>query len=92
MGFWTEQDVLRYIKENNLEICSVYGDIIINDKGLYETTGEKRTGCVWCMLGIHLDREPNRLQRLKITHPNLYDYCINKLNMKEVLDYIGVKY
>lgn len=42
MGFWTEQDVLRYIKENNLEICSVYGDIIINDKGLYETTGEKK--------------------------------------------------
>ena len=47
MGFWTEQDVLRYIKENNLEICSVYGDIIINDKGLYETTGEKRTGWVY---------------------------------------------
>lgn len=92
MGFWKEQDVLEYIVKNNLEICSVYGDIIKNDKGLYETTGEKRTGCVWCMLGIHLDREPNRLQRLKITHPNLYDYCINKLNMKEVLDYIGVKY
>lgn len=47
MGFWTEQDVLRYIKENNLEICSVYGDIIVNDKGLYETTGEKRTGWVY---------------------------------------------
>lgn len=92
MGFWKEQDVLEYIVKNNLEICSVYGDIIKNNKGLYETTGENRTGCVWCMLGIHLDREPNRLQRLKITHPNLYDYCINKLNMKEVLDYIGVKY
>ena len=28
MSFWTEQDVLRYIKENNIPICSVYGDII----------------------------------------------------------------
>lgn len=27
MAFWTEQDVLQYIKENNLEIPSVYGSI-----------------------------------------------------------------
>ena len=92
MGFWTEQDVLRYIKENNLEICSVYGDIIINDKGLYETTVEKRTGCVYCGIGCHLEKEPNRFQRLKETHPKQYNYCINKLKLGEVLDYIGVKY
>lgn len=92
LGFWTEQDILEYIVKNNLKICSVYGDIIKNDKGLYETTGEKRTGCIWCMLGINYDKEPNRFQRLKQTHPNLYEYCINKLNMGEVLDYINVKY
>lgn len=92
MGFWTEQDVLEYIVVNDLEIASVYGDIIKNDKGLWETTGEKRTGCVFCGFGCHLEKEPNRFQRLKITHPNLYNYCINKLNMGEVLDYIGVKY
>ena len=28
MSFWTEQDVLQYIKQNNLPICSVYGDIV----------------------------------------------------------------
>lgn len=28
MSFWTEQDVLLYIKKNNLPICSVYGDIV----------------------------------------------------------------
>lgn len=28
MSFWTEQDVLLYIKENNLPICSVYGNIV----------------------------------------------------------------
>ena len=92
MGFWTEQDVLEYIVINNLEIASVYGDIVKNDKGLWETTGEKRTGCVFCGFGCHLEKEPNRFQRLKQTHPNLYNYCINKLGMGEVLDYINVKY
>lgn len=30
MSFWTEQDVLLYIKTNNLPICSVYGDIVVD--------------------------------------------------------------
>lgn len=28
MSFWTEQDVLLYIKLNNLPICSVYGEVV----------------------------------------------------------------
>ena len=36
MSFWTEQDVLKYIRENNIEICSVYGDIVPD----YEKTEE----------------------------------------------------
>lgn len=31
-------------------------------------------------------------QRLKKTHTKQYNYCINKLKLGEVLDYIGVKY
>ena len=27
LGFWTKQDVLRYVDENDIQICSVYGDI-----------------------------------------------------------------
>lgn len=34
MSFWTEQDVLTYIKENNIPICPVYGDIVIDYKGM----------------------------------------------------------
>lgn len=30
MSFWTEQDVLLYIKLNNLPICSVYGDVVVD--------------------------------------------------------------
>ena len=30
MAFWTEQDILRYIKANDIQICSVYGDIVVD--------------------------------------------------------------
>ena len=34
MAFWTDQDVLLYIKENNLPICSVYGDVVVDYSGM----------------------------------------------------------
>lgn len=96
MGFWTEQDVLQYIFENKLKICSVYGDVVEESDMLgnkyYRTTGEKRSGCIFCMFGCHLEESSNRFERLKYTHPTQYRYCMEKLGLKEVLDYIGVKY
>lgn len=96
LGFWTQNDILEYIYINNLKIASVYGNIVRQENLLgeyqYKTTGCDRTGCVYCLFGINQEQEPNRMQRLKETHPSLYDYCINKLNLKEVLDYINVKY
>ena len=96
LSFWTEQDILHYIKKYDVPYCSVYGDIVIdfNDDtpdeqinvidylGEYEpedrlkTTGCDRTGCIFCMFGCHLEKEPNRFQRLKETHPRQYEYCI----------------
>lgn len=76
MSFWTEQDVLQYIKENNLEIASVYGDIVDNGKCGLKCTGCHRTGCIYCGFGAHLDKE-SRFVRLKQTHPKHYDFCIN---------------
>lgn len=38
MSFWTEQDVLQYIKENNISIAPVYGDIVCVDD-YYQDTG-----------------------------------------------------
>ena len=70
----------------------MYGDIVINDNNKLELTGVNRTGCMFCMFGVHLEKEPNRFQKMKNTHPQLYDYCINKLNLKEVLEFIGVPY
>ena len=92
MSFWTEQDVLQYIKQNNLPIASVYGDIQyandpdqlrifdcgVDDCGTEKlaTSGCSRTGCVFCGFGCHLEKEPSRFQRLKQTHPRQYEYCI----------------
>lgn len=47
---------------------------------------------MFCMFGCHLEKEPNRFQRMKVTHPKQYEYCMNQLGLKEVLEYIGVPY
>lgn len=77
ISFWTEQDVLQYIKEKNIKIASVYGKIIYkeNNKKLC-TTGCDRTGCIFCAFGAHLEEGKSRFERLKETHPRQYEYCI----------------
>lgn len=89
-------DRTRCIIKNNIPIASIYGDIISDDKGKIQTTGVARTGCIFCCYGCHLEKEPNRFQRLKITHPKIYEYCMKStadggLGLKDVLDFIGVK-
>lgn len=96
LSFWTEQDILEYLRMYNLEYASVYGDIEETDNGL-KTTGCTRTGCMFCMFGCTQDKAPNRFQRMKETHPRQYDYCMRPLDqkglgLKEVLEYIGVPY
>lgn len=87
MSFWTEQDVLQYIKENNIPIASVYGDVVYKDEDgfMYQdsicggklcTTGCGRTGCIFCAFGAHLEKGESRFERLKRTHPRQYEYCI----------------
>ena len=108
MSFWTEQNVLHYLKDFNIPCCSVYGDIkaagqfdgqiTISEKvDVLETTGCNRTGCIFCMFGVHLEKGENRFQRLKHTHPKQYDYCMRPVNEKglglaDVLDFIGVEH
>lgn len=97
MSFWTEQDVLNYILSKGLNYASVYGDILKDENGNYYTTGCDRTGCMFCMFGVHLEDEPNRFQRMKETHPKLYEYCMRPwdeggLGLDEVLTYINVEH
>lgn len=92
MSFWTEQDILQYLITYKIPYASIYGDIIKNRKGKLETTGAERTGCMFCCYGIQCEKEPNRFQRMKVTHPKQYDYCIHKLGIGKILDFIGAKY
>ena len=87
LAFWTEQDILHYIKQYGLQIAEIYGDICYQDEdGMYydnplfndsmklTTTGVKRTGCIFCMFGITQDTE--RFLRLKESEPKKYDYVM----------------
>lgn len=40
LAFWTEQDVLHYIKEFNIPICSVYGDIVYDERKSEQLEGQ----------------------------------------------------
>lgn len=93
MAFWLQTDVLQYILDNGLTMASVYGDIVRNAEGKLVTTGEDRTGCIWCLFGIDQDNRGgklNRIQRLAVTHPQLHKHCTETLGIAQVLDFIGV--
>ena len=97
LSFWTEQDILQYIQDYNLEYASVYGDIVADDNGNLYTSGCDRTGCMFCLFGCHLQKGKNRFQLMKETHPRQYDYCMRPveekgLGIQQVLEYIGVPY
>ena len=91
LSFWTEQDILAYLVRFQIEIASVYGDIVSVDKdgneydprsmifgpcGNLKCTGCQRTGCIFCGFGFHLEKGETRFQRLAKTHPRQYEYSI----------------
>lgn len=80
LSFWTDDDIWAYMKQFNVHYSKIYD------------MGYDRTGCMFCMFGVHLEKGENRFQRMAVTHPKQYDYCINKLGCGKVLDYIGVDY
>lgn len=110
LGPWTKQDVLRFAyvhmgKEIELPdgssytfaIAPVYGEIEKDLQGIFHLTGEQRTGCMYCAFGVTEEKEPNRFQRMQISHPKHYRLCMKPveeggLGMKEVLSYMDVPY
>lgn len=104
MSFWTENDVLEYIKRFNLPYCEVYGEIVptgqvveIAGKQVEEltTTGCERTGCMFCMFGAHLETpDKARFVVMKDSHPKQYEYCMRSvedggLGIKDVIDWLS---
>ena len=80
LSIWVEEDIWKYIKDFQLAYSKIYD------------MGYDRTGCMFCMFGIHMDKCPNRFQKMSKTHPQIHNYCINKLGLKKVLDFMGIPY
>jgi 3'-phosphoadenosine 5'-phosphosulfate sulfotransferase (PAPS reductase)/FAD synthetase len=78
LSIWTEADVWSYIRSRNIPYSSIYD------------MGYERTGCIFCMFGVHMEKPPNRFQRMKLTHPRLWAYCMDKLGLRAVADYMDV--
>lgn len=77
IAFWSHQDVLDYIRITGCPYSKAY------DKGYV------RTGCMFCMFGVDRDGTPNRFQRLSVTHPAIWKYCMDKLGIRSVMEYLG---
>lgn len=85
LSIWTDADLWAYHEMRGMPHCELYD------------MGYERTGCAFCMFGVHREKCPNRFQLMAETHPKLYDYCIrpveaNGLGLASVLDYLNVPY
>ena len=60
-----------------------------------KTTGCRRTGCMFCGFGCHLEKDgEGRFERMKATHPKQYDYIMRPaeeggLDFKNVIDWLN---
>lgn len=97
MSFWTEQDVLRYLYEYQIPFADAYGEIV-KENERFSTTGEKRTGCVFCLFAISDEKEyPNKFERLREAEPKKYDFCMKSieeggLGLSLPLQWLNIEY
>lgn len=76
LSFWTETDILCYLKTYNVPYCDVYGEIVCeNDK--YKCLGCQRTGCSYCGFGLGVVKNNNKFIELKKFAPKQYDFSLS---------------
>lgn len=68
--FWTDEDIWNYINLYKLKYSPIYD------------MGYKRTGCMFCLFGCQ-NKEETKFKLMEKTHPQLYNYCMNKLELKK---------
>ncbi len=78
LGFWLEQDIWKYLDEFNVPYSEIYNK------------GTSRTGCMFCLFGLHMEKEPNRFQRMYETHPKQWKFCMKTLGLSEVLQFLKI--
>lgn len=98
LGFWPKQEVIQYAVEQQIPLCSVYGEAVKDENGQWRFTREQRTGCCICAFGCHLEEEPNRFQRLRASdvtsHRKICEYGMriknNGVTYEEALHHVGI--
>lgn len=92
ISFWTENDILSYIHEYNLEIAEVYGNIVVDNKEqidgqitIQELLGDY-TDCKFCTTGCKrtgcifclfgITQDLFRIYNLQKQEPKLADYVL----------------
>lgn len=100
-AIFTRQDLLQLALDLNVPVPEIYGTIERNEDGALYTTGADRTGCSMCGFGIHLEKRPNRFDKLRERNPKEWEYLMYHLTQDNdgtwygwgrVLDYIGVQW
>lgn len=83
MLFWSKGDSFAYNLIEDIPYSKIYD------------MGYDKTGCTFCLFGLKQEREStgsNRFQKMRKTHPKYYKINMEKLGLKEVLDFIGEPY
>lgn len=76
LAFWTQNDIWEYIEKYKVSYCDIY------NKGI------EHTGCAFCLFGIQYDKG-KRFRILKKLYPKLFNFCMDKLEIKKVLNYFN---
>lgn len=101
-GPFLRQDILQLVKDLNVPVPIIYGEIATMPDGTLYTTRAQRTGCSMCGFGIHMESRPHRFDRLREENRAewefwMYGCCKDKetgdrFGWGKVLDYIGVQW
>lgn len=65
LRLWSSELIDKYIKYHNIKICDIY-------------EFERRTGCKYCLYGIHFEKGQDRIDRLKFIEPKSYNMLKNR--------------
>lgn len=98
-AIFLRQDLLQLALDLHVPVPESYGEITRDADGTLRTTGAQRTGCTMCGFGIHLEKRPNRFDRLREDNQKEWEFWMfrcctdangEKYGWARVLDYCGI--
>lgn len=89
-AIFMRDDLLRLALELKVPVPEIYGEIKEQPNGLLETTEAKRTGCMDCGFGIHVEGRPHRFDRMRQKDYRQWKFWMYDMEWGKVLDYIGI--